>query len=98
MVVRWGWYPIQSLIMVKNTSGGSKTKSFARKLQHEVPSVSLRRSVNAKPAVAKEQMIRETTSGESHRKRNERALGPGTKRVLSVTICGDAAAAMRAHM
>lgn len=30
------------VIMVKNTSGGSKTKSFARKLQHEVPSVSLR--------------------------------------------------------
>lgn len=28
--------------MVKNTSGGSKTKSFARKLQHEVSAVTLR--------------------------------------------------------
>ena len=32
--------------MVKNMSGGSKTKSFARKLQHEVPSGGIRMPAN----------------------------------------------------
>ena len=37
---------INNVIMVKNMSGGSKTKSFARKLQHEVPTTALRMPEN----------------------------------------------------